>query len=69
MSQSEGRCPACGLPVATLVAFQAHHQAVVHDEQHVAALWSLLGVDYIALIAEERAEALERARELGWKLL
>ena len=70
MSEPEDRCPACGLPVATIVAFQAHHQAVAHDEQHVAALWSLLGVDYIALIAaEDRAEALERARERGWKLL
>ena len=69
MSQSEGRCPACGLSVATLVAFQAHHQAVAHDEQHMAALWSLLGVDYTALIAEDPAEALERTRERGWKLL
>ena len=69
MSQPKDRCPACGWPVATLDDFQAHHRTVTHDEQHVAALWSLLGVDYIALIAEERAEVLERARERGWRLL
>ena len=69
MSELEDRCPACGRPVATLDDFQAHHRAVARDAEHVAALWTLLGIDYAALQAEDRAQAEERARERGWKLL
>ena len=69
MSQPDDRCPACGLPIATLNAFQAHHHAVAHDAPHVAALWTLLGIDYATLRAEDRARVEERVRERGWKLL
>ena len=66
---TEDRCPACGLPVATVAAFQAHLHAIAGDEAHIAALYTLLGIDYAALKADERAEALERAWERGWRLL
>jgi hypothetical protein len=62
-------CPICGWDVTRLPAFQAHTQAVAHDEAHLAALWSLLGIDYTQLKAAEREEALERARERGWRML
>ena len=69
---SQDRCPACGLPLATNLDFRAHHHAVAHQEAHVQLLWSLLGIDYAQLQAEERAEArveaLERARERGISL-
>ena len=67
------RCPAGGLLVLTLPDFQAHHRVIAGDEAHIAALYTLLGIDYAALQADERAEALERARdrahERGWRLL
>jgi hypothetical protein len=50
-------------------AFQAHLRQVAHDEHHVAALWTLLGIDYAAMKAEDRARAEELARERGWTLL
>jgi hypothetical protein len=62
-------CPACGLPVATVAAFQAHLRTIAGDEAHITALYTLLGIDYTALQAAERADALERARERGWRLL
>jgi hypothetical protein len=43
--------------VTLLPAFQAHLRAVAANEQHVAALWTLLGIDYAALKAEDRARA------------
>jgi hypothetical protein len=39
------------------------------NEQHVAALWTLLGIDYAAMKADDRAHAEELARQRGWKLL
>ena len=66
---SEERCPACGLAVPTLPAFQQHLRAVEPDEAHVAALYTLIGVDYARLRAENRAQAEELARERGWRLL
>ena len=69
MSEPEDRCPACGLPVTTLGAFQAHYRAVARDAPNVAALCTMLGIDYAALKAEDRAQDEERARERGWKLL
>ncbi len=54
----EDRCPACGLPVPTVTAFQAHLRATARDEPHIAALQ-----------AEERGARLRRARERGWRLL
>lgn len=63
------RCPVCGWNVTVLPAFQAHLRAVQADEAHVAALWTLLGVDYAALRAEDRQHAEELARERGWRLL
>jgi hypothetical protein len=62
-------CPVCGWDVTALPAFQAHLRAVAANEQHVAALWTLLGIDYAALKAEDRAHAEELARQRGWKLL
>ena len=66
-------CPACGLPLATILDFRAHHHAVASQPAHVQALWSLLGIDYAQMQAderaEERAEAIERARERGWEIL
>ena len=66
-------CPACGPPLATILDFRAHHHAVAAQPAHVQALWSLLGIDYAQLQAEEqaaaRAEELERAREHGWEIL
>jgi hypothetical protein len=62
-------CPICGWDVTMLPAFQAHLHAVARDEAHVAALWSLLGIDDADLKAAEREEALERAREHGWEVL
>ena len=50
-------------------AFQAHLQAVKNNEAHVAALYSLLGIDYAIIKAGEREEALERAQERGWQIL
>jgi hypothetical protein len=63
------RCPRCGLPIGTVLAFRAHLQAIAADAEHVQALWSLLGIDYAAMRAEDRARAEELARERGWKLL
>ena len=63
------RCPTCGLTVPTVAAFQEHLHAIAGDEPHLAALYTLLGIDYAALQAGERAEALERARARGWRLL
>ena len=63
------RCPVCGWDVTMISAFQAHLAAVARDEAHVAALWSLLGIDYAELKAAEREEVLERARERGWEVL
>jgi len=69
MSASPERCPTCGQAIPTLRAFQTHLQAVAGDELHVTALWTLLGVDYAALKAEDRAGAEQRARDQGWTLL
>ena len=70
---TEDRCPACGMPIPMISDFQRHLHAVERDAEHVAALYTLLGIDYAALKADERAEALERARERahqrGWRLL
>jgi hypothetical protein len=66
---SSERCPHCSWPLPTILEFRAHLRAVEHHEAHVAALWTLLGIDYAALKAEERAEVLERARERGWRVL
>ena len=70
---SQDRCPTCGLPLATILDFRAHHQAIAHQAAPEQALWSLLGIDYARLQAEERAEARahaeQRARECGWELL
>ena len=67
------RCPGCGRPIATIADFQAHFHGIAGNEPHIAALYTLLGIDYAALQADERAEALERARERahqrGWRLL
>ena len=49
--------------------FQAHLRAVAHNEEHVAALWTLLGIDSADLKTAEREEVLERARERGWQVL
>jgi hypothetical protein len=62
------RCPVCGWDVTMLPAFQAHLRQVAHDDAHVAALWTLLGIDYAQVRADERAEVLERARERGWEV-
>ena len=69
MSRSADRCPACRRPVTTLDAFQGHHPAVARHAQHVAALWTLLGIDYAALQGDDPAQAEQRARERGWTLL
>ncbi len=66
---STERCPQCGWPVPTILEFQTHLRAVERDEAHVQALWTLLGIDYAALRAEDRARAEELARERGWRLL
>ena len=70
---SQDRCPACGLPLATILNFRAHHEAMAQQAAHVQALWSLLGIDYATMQAEERAEARakaeQRARERGWEVL
>jgi hypothetical protein len=63
------RCPVCGWDVTMMPAFQAHLRAVAKNEAHVAALYSLLGIDYAAMKAEDRAHAEELARERGWRLL
>ncbi len=63
------RCPTCGQDVPTLPAFQTHLQAIAGDAPHTAALWTLLGIDYAALRAEDRARAEQLARERGWQLL
>ncbi|HEY7065332.1 MAG TPA: hypothetical protein VII06_27895 [Chloroflexota bacterium] len=63
------RCPVCAWDVTTLPAFQSHLRQIAHDEEHVAALYSLLGIDYAAMKAEDRAHAEELARERGWRLL
>ena len=62
-------CPICGRDVTMMPAFQAHLHAIRSDEAHVAALYSLLGIDYAAMKAQEREELLERTRELGWEVL
>ena len=70
---SQDRCPACALPLVTILDFQIHHQAVAANPEHLQALWSLLGIDYAAMLAEERADARadaeQRARERGWEIL
>ena len=66
---TEDRCPACGLLLRTVPDFQAHHRAIAGDEAHLAALYTLLGIDYTSLRAEDRESALERAHERGWRLL
>lgn len=63
------RCPVCGQDVTMMPAFQAHLRTVLSDEAHVAALYSLLGIDYAAMRAEDRAHAEALARERGWRLL
>jgi hypothetical protein len=63
------RCPGCGWPIATVPDFQAHLHVIAGDEPHIARLHTLLGIGYAALKADERSEALERARERGWRLL
>jgi hypothetical protein len=63
------RCPVCGQDVTMMPAFQAHLRMVRSDETHVTALYSLLGIDYAAIRAEDRAHAEELARERGWRLL
>jgi hypothetical protein len=57
------------MPVVTLPDFQRHYRTVQHDEEHVAALYTVLGIDYAAVRAEDRARAEELARERGWRLL
>ncbi len=69
MSVSPEDCPTCGQAIPTLRAFQTHLQTVAGDELHVAALWTLLGVDYAALGAEDRASTEQRARDQGCTLL
>jgi hypothetical protein len=59
------RCPVCGQDVTMMPAFQAHLRTVRSDEAHVAALYSLLGIDYAAMRAEDRAHAEELARAAG----
>ena len=70
---NQDRCPACGLPLATILDFRAHHQAIAHQAAHEQALWSLPGIDYARLQAEERAEARAHAeqcaRERSWEAL
>jgi hypothetical protein len=66
---SQERCPVCGWDVTMMPAFQAHFRAVQNNEAHVAALYELLGIDYAAMKAEDRARAEELARERGWRLL
>jgi hypothetical protein len=63
------RCPKCGWPLPTIIEFRDHLHAVEHNEDHVQAVWSLLGIDYAAMRAEDRAHAEELARERGWRLL
>ena len=62
-------CPVCGWDVTTMDQFQAHFRAVAQNEAHVAALYRLLGIDYAAMKAEDRARAEELARKRGWRLL
>ncbi len=70
---SQDRCPTCGLPLATILDFRAHHHAVAANPAHLQALWSLLGIDYAQMQADERAEdraeALKRAHERGWEIV
>jgi hypothetical protein len=63
------RCPKCGWPLPTILEFRAHLRHVERDEEHVQAVWSLLGIDYQAMRAEDRARAEELARQRGWRLL
>jgi hypothetical protein len=69
MSTSPECCPACGQTIPTLLAFQTHLQAVSDDESHVAALWTLLGVDSAEPQDNEHMPAEQRAHERGWQLL
>ena len=57
------RGPACGRDVTTLAALPIQLRRVAGTEQHVAALYTLLGIDYAAMKAADRARAQERARE------
>jgi hypothetical protein len=68
-AMSTDRCPKCGMPIPMISDFQRHFRAIQHDEEHVAALYTLLGIDYQAMRAEDRAHGEELARERGWRLL
>jgi hypothetical protein len=63
MSTTPEHCPACSQAVPTLLALQAHLQAVSDDKSHTAALWSLLGVDYTARQDDQRGSATQPAQE------
>ena len=63
MSTTPERCPACGQVFPTLLAFQAHLQAVADDKSHTAALWALLGIDYATRQEDQRRPATDRAQE------
>jgi hypothetical protein len=69
MSTRPERCPACGRPLFTTESFRWHLETIRGDEAHTAALWSLLGVDYLTLKAEVGGRAEERACKRGWRLL
>jgi len=63
MSTSPERCPACGQAVPTLLALQAHLQAVADDKSHTVALWALLGIDYATRQEDQRRSATDPAHE------
>ena len=62
-------CPQCGWPVRTTEDFRRHLAQIGGNEAHVQALWSLLGIDYAAMRADDRARAEDLARERGWQVL
>ena len=62
-------CPQCGWTVVTVEDFQRHLAQIGNNEEHIQALWSLLGIDHAAMRAEDRARAVDLARERGWELL
>jgi hypothetical protein len=66
---STEHCPQGGWPLSAILDLQPHVKAVERNDAHVAACYSLLGVDYARLRAEDRAHAEELARERGWRLL
>jgi hypothetical protein len=66
---SEDRCPRCGLLITTILDLQAHLKAVERDQAHADAVYVLIGVDAARIRAEDRADAEERARALGWRLV